>query len=38
MIPYRVKLIIRGGGTEVGETTFVHFSDEYGRNIVCAAA
>lgn len=39
MIPYKVKLIIRGGGgTEVGETTFVHFSDEYGRNIVCAAA
>lgn len=37
MIPYKVKLIIRGG-TEVGETTFVHFSDEYGRNIVCAAA
>lgn len=38
MIPYKVKLIIRGGGTEVGETTFVHFSDEYRRNIVCAAA
>lgn len=37
MIPYKVKLIIRGGA-EVGETTFVHFSDEYGRNIVCAAA
>lgn len=36
MIPYKMKLIIRGGA-EVDRTTFVQLSVEY-RSIVCAAA